>query len=478
MNQAYLAAVAVSLAISLAIIATRAQHNTSGDWWSPPMLLSYSILIGAPGSLLLGLDPSSVYMTIERTNTSVDPYVVLGLTGVYSIALYTAQFFGAFSRHAETTGRRIGLRIDRTSHFAVTPNYGDSARFGAALTMLGIVGWLYMLGRIGGLAQLWSDIQQRTRVTSGLAYITSSYSVSLLLGLTLILHYATRASRHVPLRRRILVVALVLTISFALVSLGGRGGLVIVALTVVLSLNYWHRAIRPFAPRIVAVVLALLVLIVLLGLPRLPDIEIGDFISDTNRVISTASDQFNNSLAFRLTETERNATMVAYFSKHDVWLGKGYFSLITAPVPRNVRPEKPPVDDGIYLYNMSLGTEVEPNQNLSNYRWNSWPVGNWAGFMNWHLPGLVFLGFLSGYLARLVYGAMVGSMFNPYLLFLYVNTVGVSGSLNLSVYGIVGLLTRISTALVLLFLVFVATAVLFPKSQVKHLKTDPTLTRG
>lgn len=471
MNEAYVAAVAVNFAMAAAVIAMRRQHRTMGDWWSPPMLLSYTILIGAPGALLLALDPSSVYTTIERTNAQVDPYVILGLTGLYSVALTIAQFFGTFSRHAEKTGRQIGFQIEKLSPFT-TPEFRDSARLGTALIVLGLVGWMFMLQQIGGLGDLWSDIQQRTRLTSGLGYLITAYRVSILLGMTLILHYATAAWRHAPTRRIILVISLVLTASFVMVSLGGRGGLLGVGLTLFLSQNYWRGVVRPFSPRVTSAGLLVLALVLLLGLPRLPEIEIENFVSDTDRVIGIVTDQALDSLAFRTTATQRNATMVAYFSRHDVWLGRGYFSLITAPVPRGVAAEKPPVDDGIYVFNMSFGAEIEPNQDLSNYRHNSWPTGNWTGFMNGHLPGLILLGFLSGYLARLVYGAMVGSKFNPFLLFVYLNTVSLGGTLNLSVYGITGNLARLLTALILLLLVRGATAVILPTPQVARHKAQ------
>ncbi|MGQ7112601.1 hypothetical protein ACUOFC_34980, partial [Escherichia sp. TWPC-MK] len=57
----------------------------------------------------------------------------------------------------------------------------------------------------------------------------------------------------------------------------------------------------------------------------------------------------------------------------NVWLGKSYLDLFKAPLPRSIYPEKPPVDDGMYIRTIAEGYNVTPSRPVQELYASSWP---------------------------------------------------------------------------------------------------------
>ncbi len=50
-----------------------------------------------------------------------------------------------------------------------------------------------------------------------------------------------------------------------------------------------------------------------------------------------------------------------HFKTADLWYGKSYANFFVQWIPSSLFPNKPPMDDGMYLYNMIRGLQVLPN---------------------------------------------------------------------------------------------------------------------
>lgn len=49
-----------------------------------------------------------------------------------------------------------------------------------------------------------------------------------------------------------------------------------------------------------------------------------------------------------------------YFANHDLWNGQTYLNMFVQWIPSSIYPDKPPMDDGMYLWNMMNGYVVTP----------------------------------------------------------------------------------------------------------------------
>jgi len=115
----------------------------------------------------------------------------------------------------------------------------------------------------------------------------------------------------------------------------------------------------------------------------------------------------------------RDSVIITYFSENDFWHGSGLLSFIYAFIPRSLYPDKPVVDNGIYVIAMSVGQKVTPPmlpENLPNY---GWPEGYMSGYMEAGWIGLILGVILSCYLINFVFSRLVKSDFKVEWVFLY-----------------------------------------------------------
>jgi hypothetical protein len=111
--------------------------------------------------------------------------------------------------------------------------------------------------------------------------------------------------------------------------------------------------------------------------------------------------------------------IVQYFTPERLWLGASYVDLLAAPIPRTLLPDKPPVDEGVYLYAITHGNIVRPSMPARQLPVTAWPMGNWVMYMNFGLPGFVAVMFLNGAVVAAAYRYMQLGGYTPPSVYLY-----------------------------------------------------------
>ena len=115
----------------------------------------------------------------------------------------------------------------------------------------------------------------------------------------------------------------------------------------------------------------------------------------------------------------RDSVIISYFADNEYWFGKGSLSFFYAFVPRAFFPDKPIVDNGIYVIAMSIGQTVNPPMMAAELPRYGWPEGYMAGYMEAGWFGL-FLGIvLSCYVVKFIFKRLVSSGFKIEWVFLY-----------------------------------------------------------
>jgi hypothetical protein len=116
--------------------------------------------------------------------------------------------------------------------------------------------------------------------------------------------------------------------------------------------------------------------------------------------------------------------IVYYFSNHDPWYGQVFGDLLIRFTPFTNSTASPPIDEGVYIYNLYMGRHVFPPTDMSSMLWNSWPPNTFGnGFMNFRLTGVVIFCFLQGFLTGTAFRVASNMGFRPIPLFIYFWTV-------------------------------------------------------
>ncbi|MCR9703238.1 oligosaccharide repeat unit polymerase [Vibrio vulnificus] len=315
---------------------------------------------------------------------------------------------------------------------------------------VGFVIFLILLIKIGGIAAFWGDVNSRVENLGGLGYLNKGYVFLLIFSCNLICLYYFKQSKT------ILAIFYVLLSCIFLSILGSRSTSLSLIVTVIVSYNFYVKPIKNIFS-VTNIFVAVFMLIVILGIVNLRENgAIDKYINSPVSLIKDMDESFEKHLLMRFSRIERDIIIFNYFNEHQLWYGNSYLSLLTAPIPRSIFKDKPPIDIGMYLVKISQNEILnypEPNDSLPNY---SWPTGNSEAFMNFHFPGLIICYFLSGFIFSQIYKLIYISNYHPYIITLY-GMFCFGGAVDLSTMGIVNLLTR----LVFFYFVLILSSILY-----------------
>ena len=387
------------------------------DVFAPLYVVTALNLLNAPYLVLVALDRS--YLAPEALYS---PWVRGDLEGAMAgfVAVASAGFLAMVGGMFSSLGPALALALPRL----------DPARFTAARCYrailltggAGLLAYAYFLQKIGGLSRLWVVLYNRTLVTAGTGYISFAY-ILMFTFLGVLLAYSLRF-RMTALRRGAVIVGMVL-VAAVLASTGGRSGAVTVIVFAMMTVHYGVRRFRRLVTaRTLALGSVLLVFILVMPLFRLsqsherygdrPDLLVGDAVRSLGQ------------LAPQFSFADRGMVIVRYFRTDRLWWGASYLDLLVAPIPRTMMPDKPPVDEGVYLTAIIGGVEVRPSMPARRLPVSAQPMGSWIMYMNFGLPGFVLAMFLGGAVVGAAYRYMQRCGYTPHAVYLY-GVVAMSG---------------------------------------------------
>jgi len=380
------------------------------DVFAPLYVVTALNLLNAPYLVLVALDRS--YLAPEALYS---PWVRGDLEGAMAgfVAVASAGFLAMVGGMFSSLGPALALALPRL----------DPARFTAArcyraillTAAAGILAYAYFLSRIGGLSRLWVVLYNRTLVTAGTGYISFAYTL-LFASLGVLLAYSLRF-RMTAARRAAVVVGIVM-VAAVLSSTGGRSGAVTVIVFAMMTVHYGVRRFRRLlTPRTALLGAVLFVFILVMPLFRLSrsherySDHPGLLVSDAVRSLGQVAPQFS--------VADRGMVIVRYFRPDRLWWGASYLDLLVAPIPRTMMPDKPPVDEGVYLTAIGAGVEVRPSMPARRLPVSAQPMGTWITYMNFGLPGFVLGMFLCGAVVGAAYRYMQRCRYTPHAVYLY-----------------------------------------------------------
>ena len=285
--------------------------------------------------------------------------------------------------------------------------------FAIFLMIFGFLFYFIYVYKMGGINNIWANLLNRADMSAGLMYFQKFYFFAMSLGsLILIAYYLRRKKFFLAIATVVLVVAI-----FG--SLNQRGPAAVYLFNVLLVYHFTYKRIKSiFRLKYVSLVLVLLVFLSSFAEIRLngPD----KYMDEPSLLLDDMANNFEKQVIARFGRLERDIVILGYFNEHDFWYGSSYYSVVTAPIPRNILVDKAPVDTGRYLGAMAFGHEITPPVATIDLPYSySWPEGNWAGYMNFGYLGLFGLCVLSGFIfgAMYRYARVSGFVLGPVIFF-------------------------------------------------------------
>lgn len=416
------------------------RHLYGRDVFSPGRVFAYFGIIYSASLAWFAFDVSLIEELIfTKVSTDYQNINLVERVYLYSAVLLVVSYlgitFGAKVRHS------LFIKLMNVLFSFGKLNRDDaSLKFSSRATVAsgvifftGIVLYLYFIGHMGGLGNLWANLNERTERAAGLGYLQQLYTFCVVVGSTILFNLFVKS------RRRFLAAIVVLITIFILGSLGQRGPVVAYIFSLFVVYNYKIKRFRHLVTiKNISLGLGLLVFMLSAVQFRVSG-ALERYQNDPMMLLTDSRDTFGRHIIQRFGRVERDIVILEYFDRHPFWMGASYYSLVTAPIPRTYYPDKPPVDTGRYLLAMSQGEIIQPPVSIANLPSSSWPDGNWAGYMNFGVLGLVVTFFLSGALLGAFYQYVRSSNFSIVAVILYGN-FSWAGSVSLSPMGIVNLL--------------------------------------
>lgn len=271
--------------------------------------------------------------------------------------------------------------------------------------------YLHFLNKIGGLNYLLNNLELRAQMTSGNGYILSAMPLMTLSILLLIYTYWKNSGLFIRMLLSFLVIMNVLIET----SLGGRKSTLFIIIFILLISNYSIKKVRFLSLKVVLSIFAGSVYFVTVPILR----SSGGFFENISNLGQSMSSSLTN-LFLGLSYIDHYVLILNNFNLSNFWLGKSFLDMFFAPIPSFIFPNKPPIDDGMYIRSIAEGWEVTPNSSRLDLFQSSWPPETFGVmYLNFGIVGIILGFFLLGYIYQKMYNAMLSSNYSFFSIYLY-----------------------------------------------------------
>jgi MFS family permease len=416
------------------IVALIIEFNKSkNDYFTPVKIFLFFSFLANISTVFYVFDKS--YLE-NRVFSAIDnqfrvPSNVELVVFIYLLAFMVSVFFvflGYYGRYPKAS-----KLISKVSLFDRDVKEHIALAYGFVFIFLGFLVYFYFISSIGGLFSLWSSLYLRTEITAGTGYISTVYKSLIIFGFLLVY-------RPVFRRSKLFLFFLAFLIGCVLVSLGQRGPLASFVFSMIVYHNYRVDRIKNIFSVRVFLLFGLLLFFATVAVSFRSSDFFDTFKKNPAIVLDGFADSILERVVFRFGRLERDLVVVEYFSKNELWMGASYISLLTAPIPRGLYADKPPLDTGVYLFNIAGGYDVSPPKPIKDMKRTSWPDGNWAGYMNFGLIGFLILSASAAWIYGF-FGNLVRSNNRKFFVVAFYSASAWGGGVVLSPYGIFSILS-------------------------------------
>ena len=384
-------------------------RKTGKDLFSPITIAFFFLIITTvPYLISIANDVYIIHPQVLRE---------IGIQNIPKAIMYFViiLLIGAFSLYF---GMKVPM-IKKLSNLPRLPKSENKKRYtvGTLLSFfVGMLGYLTFLRGVGGFSVLTSNLSIRTQMTAGNGYLLSLTTTSLTLSVVCYI-YTFKYKRSFI--KYLFLLLLILFVGFLLTSLGGRKQTLQL---ITFSLISWHYGVKRFKkiPKKIWLLIPILV-IYIVGIPilRSPD-GIETLLNNPKYLAAEVKDNIGKSTK-EISYIDTYLFITNHFDVNNIWLGSSFKDLLSAPIPSSIMPNKPPIDEGVYIRTIAEeSSNIKPSMPFKELFPSSWPpetIGTM--YMNFWIPGVIIGMFLLGAIYKVAYLYMKKCGFNAHSVMVY-----------------------------------------------------------
>ncbi len=352
----------------------------------------FTILTTIPYLITLSFDPSIMHYSV---------YQYLGIPKIYNASFYYifVQSIGSLSLYS-------GYYAISSPKQVVLISQNDEKHaerilifFSFIAFIIASISFYFKLQAAGGLLNLLGNIGLRTQLSAGTGYISFLFSMMMYLSIFIFMY----SFKYKKSKKKIFLLICMFVMAFVMFTVfGGRKPFIHL---VIISLVLWNYSIKKIErisiKHVLFGIILLFYFISVLMLRKADAIE-----SYLNEPALFLTDFILNMGTFlnNLSYVDTYIFITDYFNSENYWFGRIYFDLAQAPIPSSILPDKPPVDEGVYIRTLLYGINAVPPMPFHQMYPSSFPpetLGN--GYANFGILGVILWMFLLGLIYKVFY---------------------------------------------------------------------------
>lgn len=386
-------------------------YKQNRDIFSPTLIVSFMFIISfVPHIWIVSSSETELSQYVINHSSYKNLNISIINLSIIVVIAYIFNILGIKSR----------LVLNKNSYITISNNNQDKRLKISYIVfmIIGVFGFSFTMYKNGGIANFLSNVIRRASMLRGL---------NMFMGLMIFSNIAIyilicRLKKHNSIAGKLFLLVNIVFVFLMWTTLGGRTpGMYLI----VYSIVFWNYNIKPIKIlNVKMLVVALLCAIYILVVPifRVEN-SVKYYISNPKEIINDAFDD-SKGIIKELSKVDQTMFVVNYFNPNNLWLGASFKDLLVAGIPSSLYKDKPPVDDGVYIWNLINNNDVKPPTPYNQMINSSWPVGT-LGIMyaNFWIPGVIIGMYILGMIQRNAYLLMKKSEFSFISMLIYTSII-------------------------------------------------------
>lgn len=323
---------------------------------------------------------------------------------------------------------------------------------------------------VGGLGNLLLSWSNKSEVLQGTAIYRISNLVFGLLSIGFYINFLSEKNK-INFSERLFLILIVIFIFLTLLAVGERKNSILVIIYTMAAWNLRIKTIKIITSKNLILLAFLMIFSSLF--PELRKSGAMDLIiSNPSDVLLSSLDNWAQLFA-RMSDVETSLFIYSYFDDaNKFWFGATWMDLITGLIPASLIQNKPPIDEGVYIYALAHYYDIFPPVPFNSLIPVGWPVSRVTGpYVHFGTIGVLFGGLITGWVMRII-SMMTFRSKSPAMLLIYIWTMltgfGLTNSFIFNLSSIIALLLPIHYIYIYRINRIKPTTLIKPKKQLSH----------
>ena len=408
----------ISIIALLPLVTWLLSYKKSKSLLSPYNLFSFIYLLNI-------IIPTIMYADINIASELREPYirsaVLNDVTYMKYVILQTCCYY------LVVFGLRIRLKKTVFDDFKKKEQYNSMVcgykkyrYLGVFLWSIGLIAFISIMNQVGGIYYFFTHLQYRISMTreAGIWFYLLGF---LNYGILLYVYSYKNTNKKFGI-----ISILIVIFSGIMVGLGGRKALLMLIIQTLILYHYTIKKInlkKSFRIDYLISILGVYFFFVFMSKFRV-DGAFELFLENPLIFFEQGNIGFLDTIR-RESYVTYYMAIIEYFSEHDFWFGSTFWGLITAFIPSAFYINKPPVDDGTYLYSICKGRlDIVPPMSFRELNGSSLPLETFGSmYSNFGIIGLIIGMILLGMIYNYFYHKMSDENFSLFYTIMYIQII-------------------------------------------------------